>query len=105
MSEKLRRGKERLLDGWDSLWEKLTSKIPRLPRPWRVARNLVCIPLAVWLLWLLMGGRALTPEWAFRREEQQQMVGPSESCWCVRSLETGHQDTAPAYMCGRSRRP
>ena len=40
MSEKLRRGKERLLDGWDSLWEKLTSKIPRLPRPWRVARNL-----------------------------------------------------------------
>ena len=78
MSEKLRRGKERLLDGWDSLWEKLTSKIPRLPRPWRVALNLVCIPLAVWLLWLLMGGRALTPEWAFRREEQQQMVGPSE---------------------------
>ena len=58
MSEKLRRGKERLLDGWDSLWEKLTSKIPRLPRPWRVALNLVCIPLAVWLLWLLMGGRA-----------------------------------------------
>ena len=44
MSEKLRRGKERLLDGWDSLWEKLTSKIPRLPRPWRVALNLVCIP-------------------------------------------------------------
>lgn len=39
MSEKLRRGKERLLDGWDSLWEKLTSKIPRLPRPWRVART------------------------------------------------------------------
>lgn len=79
MSEKLRRGKERLLDGWDSLWEKLTSKIPRLPRPWRVARNLVCIPLAVWLLWLLMGGRALTPEWAFRREEQQQMVGRRRS--------------------------
>ena len=25
MSEKLRRGKERLLDGWDSLWEKLVG--------------------------------------------------------------------------------
>lgn len=78
MSEKLRRGKERLLDGWDSLWEKLTSKIPRLPRPWRVARNLVCIVFGVYLIWLLLGGRALTPEWAFRREEQKQMVGPSE---------------------------
>lgn len=78
MSEKLRRTKERLLDGWDSLWEKLTSKIPRLPRPWRVVRNLVCILLAVCLFWLLMGGEALTPEWAFRRAERQMLVGPSE---------------------------
>lgn len=78
MSEKLWRTKERLLDGWDSLWEKLISKIPRLPRPWRVARNLVCIVFGVYLIWLLLGGHPLTKEWAFRQAERQAMVGPSE---------------------------
>lgn len=78
MSEKLRQSKERLLGWRDSLWEKLTSKIPRLPRPWRAARNLVCIVLAVYLIWLMLGGRPLTVQWAFRRAERQDMVGPSE---------------------------
>lgn len=64
------------------MWKKITSpilsKIPRLPRPWRIVRNLVCIVLAVYLAWLFAGGNALTAKWAFRRAERLAMVGPSE---------------------------
>ena len=76
--EKLRQKKERLLAAWWRLWDRVTAKIPRLSRPWRTARNLVCIVLAAYLIWLLLGGRALTAEWAFRRAERQMLVGPSE---------------------------
>lgn len=56
----------------------IVSRIPRLSRPWKVVRNLVCIVLAVYLIWLFLGGNALTAEWAFRRAEARAMVGPSE---------------------------
>ncbi len=78
MSEELRRTRERLRTARDRLWDKVTAKIPRLSRPWRVVRNLLCIVLAVYLIWMLGGENALTPERAFRRAEQQAMVGPSE---------------------------
>ena len=78
MMEKLRRGREGLGAAWRRLWSKVTAKIPRLSRPWRVVRNLVCIVLAVYLIWLMLGGRPLTVQWAFRRAERQDMVGPSE---------------------------
>ena len=55
MSEKLRRGREGLGAAWRRLWSRVTAKIPRLPRPWRVARNLVCIVFGVYLIWLLLG--------------------------------------------------
>ncbi len=78
MMEKLRRGRESLGAAWRRLWDKVTAKIPRLSRPWRVARNLVCIVFGAYLIWLLLGGHLLTKEWAFRQAERQAMVGPSE---------------------------
>ena len=69
--------KRRLLDWCDAQWERITARIPRLSRPWRVVRNLVCILLSVCLFWLLMGGEALTPEWAFRPAAPHKRVGPA----------------------------
>ncbi len=63
---------------WRRFLSPIASRIPRLSRPWRVVRNLVCIVLGVYLIWLLLGGNPLTKEWAFRREERLAMVGPSE---------------------------
>ena len=70
--------REKLRARWDSLVQKLSRRIPRLSRPWRVVRNLLCIPLTVYLIWLFAGGNPLSPQWAFRREETLEMVGPSE---------------------------
>lgn len=102
MSEKLRQGKERLLGWRDSLWEKLTSKIPRLPRPWRAARNLVCIVLAVYLIWLMLGGRPLTVQWAFRRAERQDMVGPSEILGAFEAVRYSGDDYFRRFLVGET---
>ena len=73
--------RERLRGKWDALRSRVGAKLPRLSRPWRTARNLVCIPLAVYLIWLFLGGNPLTARWAFRREEKMDLVGPSEILW------------------------
>lgn len=70
--------REKIAEKWRQFTYPVTSKIPRLSRPWRVVRNLVCIVIAVCLIWLLSGGNALTAEWAFRRAETRALVGPSE---------------------------
>ena len=87
MSEKLRQGKERMRAAWDRIWEKVTAKIPRLSRPWRVARNLACILLAVCLAWFFLGQPTIGDTWMFRRAEKQAMVGPSEILGTVRVNE------------------
>lgn len=61
-----------------SAWRRFWRRAPRLSRPWRVARNLVCSLLALGAIWLLLGGFPLTQEWAFRQAERLAMVGPSE---------------------------
>ena len=70
--------KRKLREKWSALTDGLRAKLPRLSRPQRIVRNLICIPLAVLLVWLLAGGEALTPERAFRRAENFCMIGPSE---------------------------
>lgn len=70
--------REKIAEKWKRFTSPLISRIPRLSRPWRVARNLVCIVLGVYLIWLFAGAGALTAERAFRRAEKQDMVGPSE---------------------------
>lgn len=75
MKEQKREG---LMERLGRLRRKLCSKIPRLSRPWRIVRNLVCIVFGVYLIWVLMGGYPLTKAWAFRRAERRDMVGPSE---------------------------
>lgn len=70
--------REKLRAKWENFVYAVSARIPRLPRPWRVVRNLLCIPLTVYLIWLFTGGNPLTPLWAFRREEKLDMVGPSE---------------------------
>lgn len=70
--------REKIAEKWRSFMHPITSKLPRLSRPWRILRNLACIVLALYLAWLFSGGNALTAEWAFRRAEKLAMVGPSE---------------------------
>lgn len=103
MMEKLRRGRESLGAAWRRLWDKVTAKIPRMPRPWRAARNLVCIVFGVYLIWLLLGGHPLTKGWAFRQAERQAMVGPSEILLERRENEdvTILGETQEGYFIGR----
>lgn len=82
--------KEKLLGLWDRLTDPILSKIPRLSRPWKAVRNLVCILLAAVLIWFCRGANSLTPQWAFRRAEKSDLVGPSrvvtEEDYSYRSL-------------------
>ena len=95
--------KRRLLDWCDAQWERITARIPRLSRPWRVVRNLVCILLSVCLFWLLMGGEALTPEWAFRRAERQMRVGPSEILGTFEvATDRDYPDRTERYIVGET---
>lgn len=75
MKEQKRGG---LMERLGRLRRKVGARIPRLSRPWRIVRNLVCIAFGVYLIWVLMGGHPLTKAWAFRRAERRDMVGSSE---------------------------
>ena len=52
--------------------------IPRLPRKWRVVRNLICCVLLLLFIWYAMGPPVLTAEKAFRRAERADLSEPSE---------------------------
>lgn len=58
--------------------EAMVRRIPRLPRKWRVVRNLVCIVLLLLFIWCALGIPVLTAERAFRRAEQANLKEPSE---------------------------
>jgi hypothetical protein len=70
--------KEKISDRWKRFTRRITSKIPRLSRPWRVVRNVVCIVLAAYLAWMFSGGYAFTAQGAFRQAEKRNLVGRSE---------------------------
>lgn len=61
MTEQRERGAAGRGTGPGRLWRKLAGRIPRLSRPWRLARNLACIVALVYLMWLLAGANAVTP--------------------------------------------
>lgn len=75
MSEKLRAG-QRAPAGrmGQPVGETHIEDSPPAPGPGGWRSNLVCIPLAVWLLWLLMAAGA-DAGMAFRREERSR-CGP-----------------------------
>lgn len=70
--------KEKTTEKWKRFTYPVVSRMPRLSRPWRVVRNLACIVLLAGVCYVLLGAPALTEEWAFRRAERQNLVGPTE---------------------------
>jgi hypothetical protein len=91
--------KEKISDKLKNFTRRITSRIPRLSRPWRVVRNLVCIVLAAYLAWMFAGGYAVTAQGAFRQAEKKYMVGPSEILTQERGDYRGHRLT---WMLGRT---
>lgn len=61
------------------------SRLPRLPRKWRLVRNVICILLAVYFIWLFLDCRSITLMGAFRRTEREQMVGPTEVVYSTKN--------------------
>lgn len=58
--------------------ENRIRRIPRLPRKWRVVRNLICCVLILLFIWCALGPPVLTAEKAFRRAERADLSEPSE---------------------------
>lgn len=63
------------------------SRLPRLPRKWRLVRNVICILLAVYFIWLFLDCRSMTLMGAFRRTEREQMLGPTEVVYRIEDGE------------------
>lgn len=58
--------------------ENMLRRIPRLPRKWRVVRNLICSVLLMALIWCALGPPVLTAEKALRRAAQADLSEPYE---------------------------
>lgn len=85
------------------------SRLPRLPRKWRLVRNVICILLAVYFIWLFLDCRSLTMMGAFRRTEREQMLGPSEvvyrtkdgaATWLLGKITDGYLATGVRWDLG-----
>ena len=61
-----------------AFWKKLTARLPRLPRKWRIVRNLGAVALMLAALPALLDFPALTADAAFRQAERQFLMTPSE---------------------------
>lgn len=68
--------------------KRILSRLPRLPRKWKLVRNVICSLLAVYFIWVFFDCRSVTAVAAFRRMEREEMVGPSE---IVYRTEIGEQ--------------
>lgn len=64
--------------------KKLLKRIPRLSRPRRIVRNLICCVLLLVLCWFVMGAEPFLPRWAFRVAERTRLTGPAEILDVVR---------------------
>lgn len=104
MMEKLRQKKARLLAAWWRLWDKVAARMPRMPRPWRVVRNLACIALSLCGIWLLLGQPAMTEDAAFHQAERTAMLGPSEVIARGKAGERSYivGETDYGYLLGRT---
>ena len=78
MTEKLNKLRFALKTRWDRLARAVSRRIPRLSRPWRVARNVACTAAALYFIWLFLGQPYLSERHMFRQAEKRAMVGPSE---------------------------
>lgn len=61
-----------------AFWHKLTARLPRLPRKWRIIRNLAAVLLIAAALPVLLDFPAFTADQAFRQAERQFLMSPSE---------------------------
>lgn len=71
----------------NAAWRRFLSKVPRLSRPWRIVRNVLCSAAVACLAWFLLGGPSLGSVWLFRQAEKLAMVGPSELLGVVKVPE------------------
>lgn len=56
--------------------EKLDAALDRIPRKRQVAVNLICIVVCLFLLYIFVDAPTFTLEWAYRRAERRNLVGP-----------------------------
>ena len=76
-------------------WNKLRQRLPKLPRGWRVIRNLALAAAGAVGIGVLLEWPALTPGEAFRRAEGAYLLTPSrtvlqvEGNWCTGILAEG----------------
>ncbi len=99
MSQRVR---DCLWAAWDRISAWARRKIPRLSRPWRLARNIVVLVPAVYLMWMCAGGEPLTEEWAFRWAEQQALVGPSDILGTFEVTPDPDYPASERYMVGET---
>ncbi len=74
----------------------------RLPRSWQVILFLLAIAATAYLIWLLLGAKALTAQWAFRRAEKQLLVGPSEILGAFEVKRSADSDYQYRYLVGET---
>ena len=75
----------------------------RLSRSWQVFLFLMAIAATAYLTWFLLGAKALTPEWAFRRAERQLLVGPSEILGAFEVKRSSDSDYLFRYLVGETK--
>ena len=78
------------------------AKRLRLSRGWQVGIFLAGIVAAACLFWVLMGARALTVDWAFRRAERQLLAGPSELLGSFEVKRSSDSDYQIRYLVGET---
>lgn len=74
----------------------------RLSRSWQVFLFLMAIVATAYLTWFLLGAKALTPEWAFRRAERQLLAGPSELLESFEVKRSSDSDYQFRYLVGET---
>lgn len=67
------------------LWNKIVEKLPRLPRKWRIVRNLAAVLILALLVPTMLDWPPLTQYGAFRKLEAGYLLTPSELVLRVKS--------------------
>lgn len=85
------------------LWKRWAAlKRFRLSRGCQIGIFFAGIVAAACLFWVLMGARALTVDWAFRRAERQLLVGPSELLGSFEVKRSSDSDYRSRYLVGKT---